>query len=371
MADISAREPSWYPTFPYTRTRGFSLENLGRDASDWWYESGRAAEDSQRRQDLGSMLVPNNLAKRSIAQDNPERYIRDLIAEVEAAEAPTRPNDLGSFGPPMLQTPKTGERREADAKRAKFIEGMLTGYGVPKELDVVPPAWDAIDEGYGPGAGELKDAMMKYATNTGGYRSQNNAAFEPAGLLGPGSGLNTAMTWAQSTPAMLYAAGEAVAAAVDPESAADKDPGKSFMRALNTFSAPGQALAGAAGYASPVDSQHSAWSGAEAARKSFDAAIPWHEFNPEPARQLRDSIATSAGDLPSGRQYFMNRGVPAAPAAVLGGLADDLFNPFLNIPGLAAASKLKTLGPVTREALTEFGPGLLLNGLGAAQGAGR
>lgn len=374
MADeLRPVEPSWYPTFPYTRSRGFSLENVQRDMGELWADRTQLAERARQERALKAIQDSQSDMDRrraplrqSAAQSNPDRAIAELVAEVQAMENPGYQPGPAYVDP--FHIAKTPERSLQDAKRAKYLSGMLDRFGYPTDLHQYPESWSAIQ---GPAAESVKSAMQRYATDAEGFRSDNQSPVEYAGVIGYGSPLRNAMTWAQGMPGMYYAAAEMGAKAADPVGAPEKDPSGRFMHALNTFTAPGQAIAGAVGYAPETAGDHSAWSAQEAVRREFDKQIDWGNMQPEMARALRDEVVNRADRQMLGKEYFTNRGASPTVAAIAGGLTDDLLNPLVDIPGIAAAAKAKGAGRLLRTGYQigqEIAPGLTLNGLGALAG---
>lgn len=379
MDEVRAVKPPWYPTFPYTRSRGFSLENLQRDVGELWADRSQLADEARQERALqaiqgGQSDMDRRTApfRQSSAQSDPGRAIASLVSDVEATDKPEwRPSDRLP-GDPFYHA-KSPERSLEDAKRDKFLTGMLDRFGYPTDLHQYPKAWEAIDKAH-PGAAQLKDAMMRYATDADRYRSDNQSPMEYHGVVGYGAPLHTLAAWGQSIPGMYYAAGEMGAKAVDPKGAPEKDPAGRFMHALNTFSAPGQAIAALAGYAPDTPSAHSAWSAQDAMRKEFDKAIGWQDLDPEGMRGVRDASIGMADRQMLGREYFANRGASPTVAAIAGGLTDDLLNPLLDIPGIGLAARSKGAARFLRTAEQlgqEVAPGLVLNGLHSLSGLSR
>lgn len=282
----------------------------------------------------------------------------------------------GRIGNPFRR-PKMDNARHASRQQAHLMEKMLAEHGQPVN-GMWPSSWRQLPE-------ELAMDMYAYATNKDGYRDSLNSATESTGVLGESSPVNTALTWGQSLPAMLYAAGENIGNAADyvtskllgGEPAQQfPDAGKNFSYALNTFTAPGQALAEAAGYAQPVQEGHSAWSDMKDARKELDDQTHWgmmgHQKTPygttpyEAMQYDNLSREAQAVDLQEGKDYFQGQGVPETPAYFLGMATDDLFNPLFDAPGIAAASKTGRLLPIAKQLGIEFAPGQVMTGIGMA-----
>lgn len=370
--ELRPYEPTWYPTFPYTRARGFSLSNLERDMWDWGADRTQLAERARQERALRAIedARPDMDRRRapfvqSAAQSDPGRAIAELVQEVEAIDsAPMRADYID----PLTRHGKSPERALQDAKRDKYLTGLLERFGYPEKLHQYPETWKAIQ---GPDAENVKSAMMRYAADSDRYRSDNQSASEYHGVIGYGAPLHTVMTWGQGMPGMYYAAAEANAKAADPVGAPEKDPEGRFMHALNTFTAPGQAMAEAIGYAPETPDDHSAWSAQEAVRREWDKQIGWHDLQPELARAMRDATTGAADKQMLGREYFTNRGFSPTVAAIAGGVTDDLLNPLMDIPGIGAAARAKGAGRLLRTAHQvgqEIAPGLAINGLTALSG---
>jgi hypothetical protein len=282
----------------------------------------------------------------------------------------------GRIGNPFRR-PKMENARHASRQQAHLLEKMLAEHGQPVN-GMFPSAWRQLPE-------ELALDMYAYATNKDGYRDSLNSATESTGVLGESSPVNTALTWGQSLPAMLYAAGENIGNAADyvTSKALGSEPalqfpdaGKNLAYAANTFTAPGRALAEAIGYAQPVEKGHSAWSDMKDARKELDDQTHWgmmgHQKTPygtTPYEAMQyDNLSREAQsvDLQEGKDYFQGQGVPETPAYFLGMATDDLFNPLFDAPGIAAASKAKSFLPLAKQIGIEFAPGQAMTGIGLA-----
>lgn len=374
MDELRPYEPTWYPTFPYTRARGFSLENLQRDMGELWNDRVDVIERERQDRALKAMerSRPDMDRRRapfvqSAAQSDPGRAIAELVQEVEAVDQPKGKLSDVLYASPLYHT-KSPERALQDAKRDKYLTGLLERFGYPEKLHQYPETWQAIQ---GPDAENVKSAMMRYAADMDFYRWENRAPVEYHGVIGYGAPLHTVMTWGQGMPGMYYAAAEANAKAADPVGAPEKDPEGRFMHALNTFTAPGQAMAEALGYAPEAPDDHSAWSAQEAVRREWDKQIGWHDLQPELARAMRDATTGAADKQMLGREYFTNRGFSPTVAALAGGVTDDLLNPLMDIPGIGAAARAKGAGRLLRTAHQvgqEIAPGLAINGLTALSG---
>lgn len=363
--ELRAWEPKWYPTFPNTRAHGFSLSDLERDIWEWRAQRGELAERAKQDRALRSLAPQTTrdevqeLTRSNAARRDPNEFIRKLVEETQAIEQPEMRYD-SKFGPDPFSRRKTRERLLADTQRLHFLRGMTQGFGAPTQLHAEPERWRGLPD-------DLRSAMMRYAQDVDRSRSGDESSYESQ-YIGPGSALGTAMTYLQSTPSMVYSVGEAVNNAVDPVGVQVKSPGEQFMYAFNTLTAPNQTVLAMLGLApSERGPGWSAWSDQEAVRRSWDKEIPWSDFRPEAARQLRDQAVMDADKQMTGRQYFMNRGFHPTTSALLGGLTDDLFNPAFNAPGIVQASRAKNwLMPVAKQVAIEFAPGVAIN---TAEGA--
>jgi hypothetical protein len=166
----------------------------------------------------------------------------------------------GRIGGNPFQRPKMERARRAGQQQAHLMEKMLAEHGQPVN-GMWPESWRQLPEA-------LAMDMYAYAVNKDGYRDRLNSSTEYTGVLGEGSPVNTALTWGQSLPSTLYAIGENVGNAADYVTSKAlggipgkqfPDAGKNLSYAVNTFTAPGQAIAEAVGYAPPVEKGHSAW----------------------------------------------------------------------------------------------------------------
>jgi hypothetical protein len=272
----------------------------------------------------------------------------------------------GRIGGNPFQRPKMEQARRAGQQQAHLMEKMLADHGQPVN-GMWPESWRQLPEA-------LALDMYAYAVNKDGYRDRLNSSTEYTGVLGEGSPVNTALTWGQSLPSTLYAIGENVGNAVDYGTSwvLGGTPGKQFpdaeknlAYAANTFTAPLQALADAADPV-PVEKGHSAWSDMKDARKAFDdQAEMWqmgyaktpYGTTPYEAMQY-DNLSDEAKSvkLQEGKGYLEGQGAPEWLSRHLGPALDSLFNPYLNAPGIAAASKTRRFWPVAKELAIEFGP---------------
>jgi hypothetical protein len=377
MADeLRAGNRPWFPR----SSRNFSLGNISEDVADWYYQSQADAEE-RARQRAAEAIDPqldvreSDARYRSDPQRNPAGYIEAAIKDTEARKAgdfdstPT----MAAFGQP-LQRPKMEKARHAGQQQAYLMEQMLAAYGKPVN-GMFPSSWRQLPE-------ELALDMYAYATNQDGYRDRISSETEHTGVLGEGSPVNTALTWGQSTGSMLYGVGENVGNASDYVTSRFLGgmPGKQFpdaekklAYAVNTFTAPGQAIAQAVGYAPPVEKGHSAWSDMKDARKSFDdKAEMWqmgyektpYGTTPYEAMQydtLQDEAASVK--LQEGKGYLEGQGVPEWLAGPAGMALDDLFNPVFDAPGIAAASRTGRLWPVAKQLALEFAPSQAMFGM--------
>ena len=374
--------PGKRPWFPRS-SRNFSLGNITEDVTDWYYQSQNAAEERARQQAADAIdpqldVKEDDARYRFNPQRNPAGYIQAAIQDAvvkQPGDFDTRPN-MEAFGQPF-QRPKMENARHAGQQQAYLMEQMLAAYGKPVN-GMFPSSWRQLPD-------ELAMDMYAYATNKDGYRDRLNSATEYTGVLGEGSPVNTALTWGQSIPSMIYAAGENIGNATDYAVSwlgggipgkQFPDAGKNFAYALNTFTAPGQALAEAAGYAPPIEEGHSAWSDMQDARQELDDQTTWdlmghapspYGATPYDAMQYGNlSREAQAVDLQEGKDYFMGQGVPETPAYFLGMATDDLFNPLFDAPGIAAASKTGRLLPIAKQLGIEFAPGQAMTGVGLA-----
>ena len=283
----------------------------------------------------------------------------------------------GRIGGNPFQRPKMEQARRAGQQQAHLMEKMLADHGQPVN-GMWPESWRQLPEA-------LALDMYAYAVNKDGYRDRLNSSTEYTGVLGEGSPVNTALTWGQSLPSTLYAIGENVGNAADyvTSKALGGIPGKQFpdaeknlSYAVNTFTAPGQAIAEAVGYAPPVEKGHSAWSDMKDTRKELDDQTHWgmmghqktpYGVTPYDAMQY-DNLSREAQSvkLQEGKDYFMGQGVPETPAYFLGMATDDLFNPVFDAPGIAAASKTGRLLPIAKQVGIEFAPGQAMTAIGLA-----
>ncbi len=317
---------------------------------------------------------------------DPARYAQAAIQDADALPA-KKLEDMdtrelmremqGRIGGNPFQRPKAQNARRASNQQAYLMEQMIAAYGNPVN-GMFPESWRQLPE-------ELALDMYAYAVNKDGYRDRLNSSTEYTGVLGEGSPVNTALTWGQSLPSTLYAIGENVGNAADyvTSKAMGGIPGKQFpdaeknlSYAVNTFTAPGQAIAEAVGYAPPVEKGHSAWSDMKDARKELDDQTHWgmmghqktpYGVTPYDAMQY-DNLSREAQSvkLQEGKNYFMGQGVPETPAYFLGMATDDLFNPVFDAPGIAAASKAGRLLPIAKQVGIEFAPGQAMTAIGLA-----
>ena len=317
---------------------------------------------------------------------DPARYAQAAIQDADALPA-KKLEDMdtrelmremqGRIGGNPFQRPKAQNARRASNQQAYLMEQMIAAYGNPVN-GMFPESWRQLPE-------ELALDMYAYAVNKDGYRDRLNSSTEYTGVLGEGSPVNTALTWGQSLPSTLYAIGENVGNAADYVTSKAlggipgkqfPDAGKNLSYAVNTFTAPGQAIAEAVGYAPPVEKGHSAWSDMKDTRKELDDQAHWgmmghqktpYGVTPYDAMQY-DNLSREAQsvDLQEGKDYFMGQGVPETPAYFLGMATDDLFNPVFDAPGIAAASKTGRLLPIAKQIGIEFAPGQAMTAIGLA-----
>lgn len=382
--------PGARPWFPRS-SRNFSLGNITEDVTDWYYQSQNAAEERARQQ-AADAITPKLDVKEDDARyrvnprRNPAGYIQAAIQDAAVKE----PRDFdsldtrervremqGRIGGNPFQRPKMENARHAGQQQAYLMEQMLAAYGKPVN-GMFPSSWRQLPD-------ELAMDMYAYATNSGGYRDRLNTSTEYTGVLGESSPVNTALTWGQSTPAMIYATGENLGNAVDyatsyllggQPATQYPDAGKNFQRSLNTFSAPGQALAEGIGYAPPIEKGHSAWSDMKDAREALDKQTKWdlmgyapspYGTTPYEAMQYGNlSQEAQAGAQQEGREYLEGQRVPSWLAAPAGMLLDDLFSPVFDAPGIAAASKTGRLLPLAKQLGIEFAPGQAMAAVGVA-----
>ncbi len=379
MADeLRAGNRPWFPR----SSRNFSLGNITEDVTDWYYQSQNAAEE-RARQRAAEAIDPQLDVRESDAryginpQRNPAGYIEAALKDTEAKKAGDfdRTPTMESFGQP-LQRPKMENARHAGQQQSYLMEQMLAAYGKPVN-GMFPSAWRQLPEA-------LALDMYAYATNQDGYRDRIGSETEYTGVLGEGSPLNTAFTWGQALPATIYATGENVGNAADyvTSKALGGTPGKQFpdagknlAYAVNTLTAPLQALADAADPV-PVEKGHSAWSDMKDARKAFDdQAEMWqmgyaktpYGTTPYEAMQY-DSLSDEAKSvkLQEGKGYLEGQGAPESLSRHLGPALDSLFNPYLNAPGIAAASKTRQFWPMAKQLAIEFGPDQALSAMNMA-----
>lgn len=306
-------------------------------------------------------------------QKNPGAFISKLIEEVGKQDLESLPYSerVTQFDrPPVLQINQRGksqQRMQTDWRQRQMLDRLLSAYGVPESPGVSPPGWGAIDRVYDPDtAKSLKDSLHAYVLDKDGYRSGLRSGMEDSGILGESAPLNTAMTWMQSMPAMLYGVGENVSDFFDPVAgeARDKARGDSpstLRRAFNTFTAPLQVLN------TEVPDDYSAWSSMKAARDEMDSSDsdftgPHRTYDPQgtvndAARYANLEREQAAGGLRLGEEYFRDTlRAPPQAAALLGATTDALFNPYFEFKGMAGAiSALPKAKPLLRQLLTEFG----------------
>lgn len=302
--------------------------------------------------------------------------IRQLIEESKQAEPERRPYSTNEVRARFYR-PKMPNAAKADAQHAYFYDRLLEELGRPAKPGVKPDAWKELTP-------EVSDSLLAYAEDRDGFRTALKSNQEYTGVLGEGSPVNTAMTWMQSLPGMVYGAGQMLGNAADyaVSSVAGIEPAvqypdaaKKTMAAVDTFSAPGQELARIAGYGPEENS--SAWSEMRRTRKKNDEGVQafgpervFYKPNPWGSRvsdiQHSDNLSKEAQAtrvMLDGQEMLEGARVPSYLAAPLGMLMDDIVNPVLNVSGLKAA---KTLPALARWAATEFLPSQAMLGIGAA-----
>lgn len=303
--------------------------------------------------------------------------LRRLIEESKQAEPEFRPN---SFDPvrAAFSREKMPNAAKADAQHAYFYDKLLSELGRPTQPGVKPEAWKDLNPA-------IADSLLAYAEDKDGFRTALTADQEYTGILGQGSPVNTALTWMQSLPGMVYGAGQmlgnaadyAVSSATGIQPAVQyPDAAKKAMAAVDTFTAPGQEIARLAGYGPEENS--SAWSEMNRTRERNDEGIQAFEaverllYEPTPYGsrisdiQHNDNLSKEAQAtrvMLDGQEYLEGAGVPEYIAGPAGMFLDDVMNPLLNVPGLKQA---KTLPKLARWAATEFLPSQAMLGIGAA-----
>lgn len=351
----AGRKKSWFPR----SSRNFSLANIEQDIWDWGYQREADQRDAQEAAALASLPDPNvNHAEGSARyrfdpQRDPGGYIRALVEETNAV----RRGDpqFGRFGPQLVHRNKTPGQLDNDARQRYFMDQVLAAYGRPEQPNVPPTSWGSLPE-------DMQMDMMAYAMDKEGYRSTLSDPEEYTGVLGPGSGLGTAMTWSMAFPAMGYGA---VGMAQGDDGADER-----FTRALNTATAPGQFLAAAAGYAPEPQPGHSAWKDQADTRGKWNNAH-WteglqyapNESGPRAADLVKDfaqSQESQAGRMEEGAEFFERQGVPKTAARFAGAATDALANPLFNFSGVGSALKSMKALPVATQALYEFGPDMAI-----------
>jgi hypothetical protein len=378
MADNTRNRP-WFPR----SSRNFSLGNLSEDVTDWYYQSQNAAEERARLRAMEAInpqldLRESDARYRANPTRDPDGYIEAAVKDADSRTADDLKSqaDMAAFGKPF-QRPKMDKARLAGQQQAYLMEQMLAAYGKPVN-GMFPAAWRQLPE-------NLSLDLYAYATNQDGYRDRLNSSTEYTGVLGESSPVNTAFTWGQSLPAMIYGAGENIGNAADygmskllgSEPALQfPDAGKNLAYAANTLTAPGQAIAEGIGYAPPIEKGHSAWSDMRDTRKDFDDKVEmWHmgyaktPYGTTPYEAMQyGSLSDEAQSvkLQEGKQYLEGQRVPEWLAGPLGMALDDLFNPLLDAPGIAAASKAKSFLPLAKQIGIEFAPGQVATGIGLA-----
>ncbi len=315
-----------------------------------------------------------------VSPDDPGAYIRALIEQARELEVSPPPSGTN---PGLFQRWKMPNAQRADAEQAYVMDQMLAAYGKPTAPNVIPEQWKTVMPE------EMQKNLMAYATDADGYRTNMRYPGESTGVLGEGSPVNTAMTWAQSLPSMAYGAGQGLANAADyvvsmnlGETPAIQYPeaGKNFKAALDTFTAPGQELARMAGYG--PEKNDSVWSAMREVREQNDAdVVPFTrgrlDYAPSaygPRAQDRQHWQDLSQEVQqTGRQldgirYLEEARVPGYVAYPLGMFMDDIMNPFLDAPGLKSAVGSGSLGRLGRAAAVEFAPSQALMGVGAVGG---
>lgn len=357
MADISSgTSGAW---FPRTR-RNFSLSNIEQDIWDWSANRRAAQEDARAQAAIQSPVQRQITSDSPTYGINPEKspgeFIAALVQEAKGAQAA----DPRLVSPHPLRRLKTDERMQTDAQRKYFFDNMLAAYPVGADGSA-HPMWQGMPE-------QMQVDLDAYAKDRDGYRSQTTDPQEYAGVMGSGSAVGDTMAWSHAFPRMLYGVGDMVANAVDP---AQQGGAEDFMHALNTATAPGQAMAASLGYASDPQAGHSAWSDARQHRQQADAQEGFYQsFEPNPYgptlqdadRYGRLTEELNAASRGGGKEYYERRGLPEGASKLLGALTDDIYNPFLDIPGITAASQARKFLPVARAAAFEVGPGLGMAG---------
>lgn len=317
--------------------------------------------------------------------------LRKLIEESKQAP-PLRPrapmydpsgNSARDF---MFRRSKMPNAAQADAQHAYFYDKLLEELGHPTSPGVKPPAWKDLNPA-------IADSLLAYAEDKDGFRTSMQSPQESTGVLGSGSPVNTALTWIQSMPGMLYGAGQMVGNAADyafssgfgaggamgeTELMAEPavqypDAAQRTMAAVDTFTAPGQEIARRAGYG--PEENRSAWTAMQKTKEKNDEGIKPFEaverllYEPTPYGsrisdiQHNDNLSKEAQAtrvMLDGQEYLESMRVPEFVAAPAGMLLDDIFNPLLGAPGG------KSIPHLVRWAATEFLPSQAMLGIGAA-----
>lgn len=355
----AGRKKSWFPR----SSRNFSLANIEQDIWDWGYQREADQRDAQEAAALASLPDPEvNHAEGSARyrfdpQRDPGGYIRALVEETNAVKRPDPRDQPPQFGRVLspLHRRKTTGQEDNDARQRYFMDQLLAAYGRPEQPNVPPASWDALTDP------QLQMDLMAYAMDKDGYRANLSDPEEYTGVLGPGSGLGTAMTWSMAFPAMGYGA---VGMAQGDEGA-----GERFTRALNTATAPGQFLAGAAGYAPEPQAGHSAWKDMSDAREQltphWTEGLKYEpgEFGPrvtDESNAFAQSMESQMGRMEEGEQFFQRQGLPKTAARYLGAATDALGNPLFNFSGVGSALKSMKALPIATQALYELGPDMAM-----------
>jgi len=344
----------------------------------WRSVPGRGLElyDAYSEQGLRTPPVPSpdGLTQEQRMQD-PEEYIRRLIAETnrKVTDVPE-----GEYGYIPFMRPKASERNLDDARQRRFMDEMIGTFGAPSggptrtpygSVDgeyVRPESWSRLSP-------EMADAMERHYTQNSGKPKASqeiDGRYEYTGLLGPGSPLNNAMVWLQSTPAMAYSVaegaanktGDAVGTVLggggggyqtSPEEVYEKAD-----TAAGTFMAPLLAAGEAVGVTLP---RNSTYSRRQDVREANDAAmkvdpyrdVRWLAGASRPYQDMAEAMVMPEAGEDMLNRYGADEMIGRLGTAALGAGMDAMLNPIP--PDLSGIVKSTTgLGALGRMG-AEFG----------------
>jgi len=342
MADsLRVQVPNAPPPTPM-QPRGF----LGK-TYDYWFD--------QPRYQAGSIPIPGEGGSPRVSVSDPSdpgaaiRELRQKIAEEVAAPTPRANPVTDPQFRWLTSTSKTPDSLLASSRQDAFYQNLARLYPPMEGGD--NPEWHKIPA-------EDRDTLRAYAYNTDGMRDRIRSGYRPTGVLGTGSGLGAAATWAQSLMGMGYGAGQQLANERfksrdsrvhddGPYPEAERESG----RALATFLAPLSPLTGEAYHGSFSDRRDAAARADEIIDK-----LPWdhpaHLYSggsklPTPAMQFRhdellQEVAAGAGK--DGQTYLEEAGYPSWFSIPAGELTDAVLNPIGSFGGLGPAVKLANAG---------------------------